>query len=69
MLRTYLQDLHLSGNMQYTSEHFVQEVVQALGQTISAPIISSVSQYPSVAVCIDESTDVSVKKELIIYIR
>ena len=44
-------------------------VVQALGETISAPIISSVCQSPFFAVCIDETTDVSVKKELIIYIR
>ena len=66
---TYLQDLHLGGNAQYTSERFVQEVVQALGETISAPIISSVCQSPFFAVCIDEITDVSVKKELIIYIR
>ena len=64
-----MQDLHLRGNAQYTSERFVQEVVQALGETISALIISSVCQSPFFAVCIDETTDVSVKKELIIYIR
>ena len=66
---TYLQDLHLGGNAQYTLERFVQEVVQALGETVSAPIISSVCQSPFFAVCIDETTDVSVKTELIIYIR
>ena len=52
------------------SERSVQEVVQALGEeTISAPIISSVCQFPFFAVCLDETTDVSVKKDLIIYIR
>ena len=64
----YLQDRHLSSNAQYMSDLFVQEVVLALGETIAAPIISSVGQSPFFAVCIDETTDVSVKKELIIYI-
>ena len=51
------------------SEHFVQEVFQTLGETIPAPIISSVCQFLFFAVCIDESTDVPVKKELIIYVH
>ena len=65
----YLQDLQLGGNAQYTSERFIQEVVQALGDAIADPIISSIQQSPFFSVCIDETTDVSVTKELIVYIR
>ena len=66
---TYLKDISVDGNAQYTSERFVQEVIQALGETISSPILSSVRQSPFFSVCIDETTDVSIKKELIVYIR
>ena len=65
----YLQDLQLGGNAQYTSERFIQEVVQALGDAITDPIILSIQQSPFFSVCIDETTDVSVIKELIVYIR
>ena len=54
---TYLKDIS-AGNAQYTSERFVQEVIQALGETISSPILSSVRQSPFFSVCIDETTDV-----------
>ena len=42
----YLQDLQLGGNAQYTSECFIQEVVQALGDAITDPIIFSIQQSP-----------------------
>ena len=42
----YLQDLQLGGNAQYTSERFIQEVVQALGDAITDPIIFSIQQSP-----------------------
>ena len=50
---TYLKDISVGGNAQYTSERFVQEVIQALGETISSPILSSVRQSPFFSVCID----------------
>ena len=34
----YLQDLQQAGNAYYTSEHFKQEVVQALAETVAKPI-------------------------------
>ena len=65
----YLKDISVGGNAQYTSERFVQEVIQALGETICSPILSNVCQSPFFSVCIDETTDVSINKELIVYIR
>ena len=47
----------------------MQEVVQALGEAVSEPIISAIRQSSFFAVCIDETTDVSITKELIVYIR
>ena len=64
---TYLKDISVGGTAQYTSEHVVQEVIQALGETIFSPILSNVRQSPFFSVYIEETTDVSIKNELIVY--
>ena len=43
---TYLQDLQLGSNAQSTSERLIQEVVQALWDAITDPVISSIHQSP-----------------------
>ena len=59
---SYLSDLHVGGNAHYTSECCMQ-LLQCLGETVAEPISSHVRQS---ALCIDETTDVSVTKELIV---
>ena len=65
----YLQDLRQSGNAQYTSERFKQELVHALADTIAKPILDSLKASPFFSLCIDETTDVSIIKQLIVYAR
>ena len=60
---------YVGGNAHYTSERCMQEVLQCLGETVAEPISSRVRQSPFFALCIDETTDVSVTKELIVYSR
>ena len=65
----YLEDLHKSGNAHYTSERFKQELVQALAETIAKPVQEHLRASPFFSLCIDETTDVSVTKQLIVYAR
>ena len=67
----YLQDLRRGGNAQYTctSERFKQELLQALAETVTMPILEDLSSSPFFALCIDETTDVSVSKQLIVYVK
>ena len=63
----YLEDLNRGGNAHYTSERFKQELVQALAETVSKPIQEHLRASPFFSLCIDETTDVSVTKQLIVY--
>ena len=65
---SYLSDLQLGGNAHYRSEHCMQEVVQCLGETVADPIVSHLQKSPLFfCLSIDETTDVSVTKELVVY--
>ena len=61
----YLKDLNRGGNAHYTSERFKQELVQALAETVATPIQDHLRSSPFFSLCIDETTDVSVTKQLI----
>ena len=65
----YLQNLQRGGNAHYTSERFKQELVEALAPTVAKPIQESLHKSPFFSICIDETTDVSVTKQLIVYCR
>ena len=64
---SYLADIDCGGNAHYTSERFLQEAVQCLGEAVSTPIITHLQESPFFALCIDETTDVTTTKELIEY--
>ena len=64
---SYLADIQVGGNAHYSSERFMQEIVECLGKAVFNPIVSKLRQSPFFALCIDETTDVSVTKELILY--
>lgn len=64
---TYIGSLDLDGNAHYTSERFIQEAVISLGGVIKKEILSEVRLSPFFALMCDETTDVAIKKELIVY--
>lgn len=64
----YLEDLNRGGNAHYTSERFKQELIQALAETIAKPIQEHLCASPFFSLCIDETTDVSFTKQLIVYV-
>ena len=64
-----MQDLRQGGNAQYTSERFKQEIVQALAECVPKPIFGKLRDSPFFSLCIDETTDVSITKQLIVYGR
>ena len=66
---TYLSDLCLGKNAHYTSERFMQEAVSSLGEVISGSIFNEVRASQFFALMADETTDVAVIKEVIIYAR
>ncbi len=66
---TYLEAMNIGRNAKYTSERFMQESIQALAEIISQDIIQSLQASSFFSLCIDETTDVSVTKQLIIYAR
>ena len=42
----YLLDVQVGGNAMYTSERFMQELVQCLGESVSVPLLVQVRQSP-----------------------
>ena len=66
---TYLEDMNIGRNAKYTSECFMQESTQALAENISLDIVKSLQASPFFSLCIDETTDVSISKQLIVYGR
>ena len=64
-----LNALRQSGNASYTSERFLHEAIHIFNTVIMKPIIKKAQDSPFYTIMIDETTDVSVKKELIIYLR
>ena len=63
---TYLKNLYDGENAKYTSERFVQ-VVHSLGETIRQQIKAEVKASPLFTLLIDETTDIALTKQLIIY--
>ena len=66
---TYLSDLNLRGNAHHKSERFLQEAMTSLGEVISLNIFDNLRASPFFALMCDETTDVAVVKEVIIYAR
>ena len=64
----YLRALRQAGNARYRSEQIMSEIVQCLCKCIQ-DVISDMQQSDSIALMVDESTDISVLKQLVIYGR
>ena len=61
--------LHRSENAKYKSERIIQEFVQVVSDQIKQKQLQQVSSSPFYSVMIDESTDVAILKEMVVYAR
>jgi hypothetical protein len=59
--------LNVAGNAQYTSERIVQELVGILAQQIEHAQLQALSNSRFYGLMIDESTDISVLKQLVLH--
>ncbi|XP_078590444.1 zinc finger protein 862-like [Branchiostoma floridae x Branchiostoma japonicum] len=66
---SYLSHLNKGGNCNYTSEGIMWEMVQVLSDGPRQEVISTLLQSPYYSILIDETTDISVTKQLIIFGR
>lgn len=65
----YLRDLHLGGNAHYTSEQMIAEFLHCLSTVIEEDMLTLLKQSSFYALMIDERTDVSVLKQLVLVAR
>lgn len=61
--------LDKGNNDKATSQRFVQEAMLAMGRTVQEPIFQAIRSSPYYSILVDETTDVQIVKELIVYIR
>ena len=66
---THLSALNVGGNAHYTSERIIQELVITLAQQIEDSQLHALRTSPFYGLMIDESTDVSITKQLVLYGR
>ena len=65
----YLRSLRQAGNAHYRSEQIMSEFVQCLARCIQEDVIAKMRGSDTVRLMIDESTDVSILKQLVVYGR
>ena len=63
----YLDDMKVSRSVHYMSQNSIQDIVGCLGQTVLQPLLQDNHQSELYSILIDETTDVSIKKQLIMY--
>lgn len=54
-------------NQKHTSECFMQEIVLAIGEATLEPIKEETQNSPVFSLLVDETTDVSIIKQMIVY--
>ena len=64
----HLQHLNHGENAKYTSQRTIQEFLQVIGEQIEHELLNSVHTSPMYSIMIDETTDVSILKEMVIYV-
>lgn len=67
MHRTGLHVPNVGGNATYSSRRIISEWLDVMSQVIEENILEKVHASPAVGLIADESTDISVTKELILY--
>ena len=66
---TYLKELNLSRNANYSSQRVISEWLDIMSQVLEEAVLKKVWASPAIGLTIDESTDISLTKELIVYAR
>lgn len=64
-----LNNLHQGENNKGESQRFIQEATLTIGRVLRQGILDEVRKSPWYSVLVDETTDVAVLSEMIIYIR
>ena len=57
------------GNAKYTSERTMYEIIEVLSATIEEEILQVISTSPLISILCDESTDIAILKQLVVYVR
>ena len=66
---THLKHLHCGENAKYTSRRITQEFIQVMGSTIERSQLNELLAAPFYSILIDETTDIAVINEMVIYCR
>ncbi|KAM5180722.1 zinc finger protein 862-like [Mantella aurantiaca] len=66
---SFLKHLNVGKNAHYTSERIMQELLDVLASSIKSDILKSIQDDHFFSILCDETTDISVLKQLIIYIK
>ena len=66
---TYITELHQGENAKYTSQQSMFEFISVLSQCIEQKVRAELDHSHYVSLLCDETTDVSIAKQLIIYVR
>ena len=64
-----LKALNKGENAKYTSERTIQEMVHVLSATVEEEILEDIHSSPLVGLLCDESTDIAVTNQLVVYAR
>ena len=65
----YFKELNVGGNAKYNSHQMIDEWLTILSDTIEEDLLRKIQLSPAIGLMCDESTDISVTKELILYAR
>lgn len=65
----YLRNLRQGGNASYRSDQIIAEFVQSLYDCVNERVLERMHKSDSISLMIDESTDVAILKQLVIYGR
>ena len=65
----YIDGMYKGENAKYCSEQFIDEALTAMAHVIHQKIIQQISESPQFALLIDETTDIAIDKDLIIYCK
>ena len=66
---TYLKELNVAGNANYSSHRIISEWLDVMSQQIGDDVLERVRGSPAIGLMVDESTDISTTKELSLYAR
>ena len=64
----YFTELNLGRNAHYGSHRIIDERLKVLSDTIEENVLAIVRRSPAIGLMCDESTDISVTSELILYV-